>query len=224
MENQKHNKDPALAKQPLKNFVFMAVFFFCFKKLFLLICCWYIMFLCMNFNVCCVEIRNTWSLQLFWCSFSCTYCIPRTVRAFPKFKNHAHISNSRACFCMGHFVWFCNKKHEYVVVCINVLFFKFCCVAHQTYMHIAIVLVLFLLNILYLVSCLMPFMTYCKMLVFSKKGNIVLLNEQNSAESERQVNHGSYMKTEWCHMKPHRMTWDWLMNQIKATHSISTCN
>ena len=100
-----------LQSKPIRILCLWLFYFICFKKLFLLICCWYIMFVLMNFNVFCVEIRNTWSLQLFWCSFSCTYCIPRTVRAFPKFKNHAHISNSRACFCMGHFVWFCEKKN-----------------------------------------------------------------------------------------------------------------
>lgn len=43
------------------------------------------------------------------------------------------------------------------------------CVEHQRYMHIAIVLVPLLLNILYLSSFLIPFTTYCKMLLVTKK-------------------------------------------------------
>ena len=95
---------------------------------------------------------------------------------------------------------------------------------HHKYMHIAFVLVLFLLNILHISALLIQLMTYCKMLLFTKKGHNIILSKQNRSESEQQVHQGSYMKTEWCQIKPNRITWDWWMNQIKTTHSISTCN
>ena len=111
------------------------------------------------------SIENTCTLQLFLCSFSWIYCISRTMRELQQIQNHVQICNSRAFVIFARTIYCLNYCLD-----INVFWiFGYVFVENRTYMHIAIVLVLCLLNILYLFLFLIPFMTYCKMLLFFKE-------------------------------------------------------
>ena len=118
------------------------------------------------------------------------------MRALQKIQNHASIFNSRAfVLAWASFIEFLDLYFLGFLICFFSRTLKFLWIIKK-YMHIAFVVVLFLLNMMYISSLLIPFMTYCKMLLFTKKGNNIILDKQNRSESEQQVNQGSYVKTE----------------------------
>ena len=151
----------------ITNIIYIYIFY-------LIVGCFNVFFVCLFFsekNVFLVwSIKNTCTLQLFWCSFIKTYCTYQTMRALKQIEPRVkYLILEHLFFWMGQFIFefsFCS-----CLFCLCLCLYDLLCffVAHQKYMHIANVLVLFLLNILYLSSFLSQFMTYCKMLLFSNE-------------------------------------------------------